>query len=284
MQEIGRKTVFIIPIFLRGDKLLPSVTGVLAIEEGRLRFVFGQEAVDMANACYVDEGFSIFYDMKRWISDFEKEEERLLKEFLTLSGTSEIGSMENVSASISGVALELLIDENETRLKFTTDSIKSAIKIVAKQILRLYKQFAVVPRLLKIVGENGQLDVVYFKGSDLSSDDVQFDTESESNETLSQRRNMIFQLLDKNLLCDENGKISNSMKAKIMENIGFGSWDSAVDLTDLHVKNADQENNQMFSGKSLTVKEIDDDEIHLTQHIAYMLKVVYAGQVNKKIE
>ncbi len=51
------------------------MTGVLAIEEGRLRFVFGQEAVDMANACYVDEGFSIFYDMKRWISDFEKEEE-----------------------------------------------------------------------------------------------------------------------------------------------------------------------------------------------------------------
>ena len=145
-------------------------------------------------------------------ADFEKEEERLLKEFLTLSGTSEIGSMENVSASISGVALELLIDENETRLKFTTDSIKNAIKSVAKQILRLYKQFAVVPRLLKIVGENGHLDVVYFKGSDLSSDDVQFDTESESNETLSQRRNMIFQLLDKNLLCDEDGKISNSMK------------------------------------------------------------------------
>lgn len=217
-------------------------------------------------------------------TDFEKEEDRLLTEFTTLSGTSEFGTMENVSASLSGVALELLIDENETRLKFTTDSIKNAIKTMAKQILRLYKQFAVFPRLLKIVGENGKLDVFYFKGSDLSSDDVQFDTESESNETLTQRRDMIFQLLDKNLLCDENGKISNSMKAKILENIGFGTWENAVDLTDLHIKNADQENNKMSQGQAVSVKEIDDDEIHLTQHIAYMLKVIYAGEVEEKVE
>ena len=61
--------------FTNGEKLLPSVAGVLSIEEGKPQFVFGQEAVDMANACYVDEGFSIFYDMKRWISDYERQEE-----------------------------------------------------------------------------------------------------------------------------------------------------------------------------------------------------------------
>ena len=61
--------------FAHGEKLLPSVAGVLSIEGGNPRFVFGQEAVDMANACYVDEGFSIFYDMKRWISDYERQEE-----------------------------------------------------------------------------------------------------------------------------------------------------------------------------------------------------------------
>lgn len=61
--------------FSHGEKLLPSVAGVLSVEEGKPQFVFGQEAVDMANACYVDEGFSIFYDMKRWISDYERQEE-----------------------------------------------------------------------------------------------------------------------------------------------------------------------------------------------------------------
>ena len=261
--------------------------GVLAVEDGSVDIDnLEEEGLAPGKILVYRQGATApqFLGGETLPTDFEKEEERLLQEFFSLSGTSEIGSMENVSASLSGVALELLIDENETRLKFTTDSIKAAIKNVAKQTLRLYKQFAVVPRLLKIVGENGQLDVIYFKGSDLSSDDVQFDTESESNETLSQRRNMIFELLDKNLLCDENGKISNSMKAKIMENIGFGSWDNSVDLTDLHIKNADQENNAMLSGNVKDVKEIDDDEIHLSQHIAFMLKVVYAGEVDKKIE
>lgn len=61
--------------FENGEKLMPSVVGVTAIEGGRPRLVFGQAAVELSNACYVDEGFSIFYDMKRWISDYQKEEE-----------------------------------------------------------------------------------------------------------------------------------------------------------------------------------------------------------------
>ena len=46
---------------------MPSVAGVIAVKHGEPRFVFGQQAVDLSNASYVDEGFSIFYDMKRWI-------------------------------------------------------------------------------------------------------------------------------------------------------------------------------------------------------------------------
>ena len=61
--------------FENGEKLMPSVVGVTAIEQGTPCLVFGQTAVDLSNACYVDEGFSIFYDMKRWISDYRKEEE-----------------------------------------------------------------------------------------------------------------------------------------------------------------------------------------------------------------
>lgn len=261
--------------------------GVLAVEDGSVDIDnLEEEGLAPGKILVYRQGSNApkFLGGEQVPTDFDKEEEKLLKEFSTLSGTSEIGSMDNVSSSLSGVALELLIDENETRLKFTTDSIKSAIKTLAKQILRLYKQFATFPRLIKIVGENGDLDVFYFKGSDISSDDVQFDTDNESNDTLSQRRNMIFSLLDKGLLYDENGKMTNAMKAKVMENIGFGVWDTAVDLSDLHIKKADVENNKMNEGKSVEVNEIDNHELHINQHIAYMLKVVYALDLNKKIE
>jgi len=62
-------------VFEDGRRLMPSVAGVLSVREGKPELVFGQRAVDLSNECYVDEGFSIFYDMKRWISDYEKEEE-----------------------------------------------------------------------------------------------------------------------------------------------------------------------------------------------------------------
>lgn len=261
--------------------------GVLAVEDGSVDIDnLEEEGLAPGKILVYRQGSSApkFLGGENVPSDFEKEEEKLLKEFNSLSGTSEIGSMENVSASLSGVALELLIDENETRLKFTTDSMKSAIKTMAKHILRLYKQFATFPRLIKIVGDDGTFDVFYFKGNDISSDDVQFDTDNETNDTLSQRRTMIFTLLDKGLLADEDGKISNSMKAKIMENIGFGVWDNSVDLRDLHIKNADIENSKLNSGKDVEVKEIDDDELHINQHTAYMLKVLYSGEYDKKIE
>lgn len=61
--------------FEDGKKLMPSVVGVVSVNQGKPELVFGQSAVELSNACYVDEGFSIFYDMKRWISDYEKEEE-----------------------------------------------------------------------------------------------------------------------------------------------------------------------------------------------------------------
>ncbi len=218
-------------------------------------------------------------------SDFDKEEERLLDEFQKLSGTSEVGNMDNISNSISGVALELLIDENETRLIFTTDSIKSAIKTVAKHILRLYKQFASLPRLLRVAGEDGGLEIMYFKDSDITSDDVRFDTDNDNNDTISQRRDMIFKLLDKGLLCDENGQISSAMKTKILENIGFGVWDNSIDLNELHIKNADLENTWLCEGQSVNVKEIDDDNLHINQHTAFMLKNLYSNSdIDKKIE
>lgn len=261
--------------------------GVLAVEDGSVDIDnLEEEGLAPGKILVFRQGSKApsFLGGENLPTDFEKEEEKLLKEFYSLSGTSEVGSMESISASMSGVALELMIDENETRLTFTSDSIKSAIKTTAKHILRLYKQFANIPRLAKIVGENGQLDVFYFKGSDISSDDVQFETDNEKNDTLSQRRSMIFTLLDKGLLTDENGNLSNSMKAKIMENIGFGAWESSVDLTELHVNKADAENIKLFDGEEVEIAEIDDHSIHINQHIQFMLKVVYTQKTNKNVE
>ncbi|MCM1560821.1 MAG: molecular chaperone [Butyrivibrio sp.] len=59
----------------KDEMLLPSVIGVTAVEDADYRLVFGRKAVELAAASYIDEGFCVFYDIKRWISDYEKDEE-----------------------------------------------------------------------------------------------------------------------------------------------------------------------------------------------------------------
>lgn len=66
--------------------LIPSVVGVKhIIEENdsvvpnkldnkKYEYVFGYEAMKESKKRYIDDNLSIFYDIKRWISDFEKEE------------------------------------------------------------------------------------------------------------------------------------------------------------------------------------------------------------------
>ncbi len=55
--------------------LLPSVVGVLDINKDQIRYVFGYEADRLFHSSYIDEGFCAFYDIKRWISDPDREEE-----------------------------------------------------------------------------------------------------------------------------------------------------------------------------------------------------------------
>lgn len=261
--------------------------GVLSVEDGSVDIDnLEEEGLAPGKILVYRQGANVpkYLETEQLPSDFEKEEERLINEFSTISGTTEMGAMDTISSTISGVALELLIDENETRLSFTTDSIKSAIKLIGKQILRLYKQFATFPRLTKIVGDNGEVEIFYFKSSDISSDDVELDTEVESNDTLSQRRNMVYTLLDRGLLSDENGKISATMKNRIMEMIGFGTWENAKDLDALQIKRADLENIEMMDNMDVKVKEIDDHNLHVNEHIAYMLSGNFLKDADEETE
>ena len=263
--------------------------GVLTVEDG---------SVDLDNL--EDEGLSPgkilvyrqganaprFMSTNQVPSDFEKEEQTLLSEFMLISGVSD--SLRNSSSytNISGVALQLLIEQDDSRISVTADNIKEAIKAVAGHILRLYRQFAIMPRLFKIVGANGDLEVMYFSSSDISAEDIVFETETELSETLAQRRSMVFELLNAGLLHDENGKLSNRMRIKALDLLGFGIWENAQDINELHTKRASQENYDIVKGKSVKVKEIDNHDLHINEHIAYVLSSEFSNKSehSEKIE
>ena len=216
----------------------------------------------------------------------EKEEQFLLEEFNKISGVSDLLSGDKISSNMSGVALEIMIGQDETRLNASVESIKLATKNIADKILKMYKQYAIMPRIAKIVGENGEIEMFYFSSSDITSDDIVIENQTDDLGSLSQRREMILKLLDYGILNDENGELSNKMKCKVLEMLGMGIWENGQDLNELHIKRAGNENIKMLDGKEVKTSEIDNDELHLNEHISFMLGQDYEKKLeqNEKLE
>ncbi|MBO4323655.1 MAG: hypothetical protein J5836_03235 [Clostridia bacterium] len=203
--------------------------------------------------------------------DFTYEEERLTNEFILISGVSEFSRTSRVGSNVSsGTALQLLIEQDDTRLSFVAENIRNAVKKIGQQIIRLFKQFADVTRIMKVAGENGKVETLCFTSSDISSDDVVFDTENELSYTPAQKKTAVYELLNAGLLSDADGKLSERTKSKVLEILGFGSVAAARDMDTLHINKAETEN--MSGYKSIIdVDEYDDHEIHVFEHTRFLL-------------
>lgn len=210
-------------------------------------------------------------------SEFSKEEDYLLQEFVTVSGVSEFARNSSTPANItSGVALQLIAEQDDIRLASSIDSVKLCIKKLAKYILRLYKQFVSQSRLMRLAEDN-TAQLFYFVGSDIGSDDVVFETENELTDTPATRRTMLMDLLNAGILYDNEGKLSQSAKAKILTMMGFGNWESAQDLAQLHISRAEKENVDIDTAEIL---EVDDHALHIEEHTRF----VVSGQTDEKPE
>lgn len=204
-------------------------------------------------------------------NDFFYEEERLTNEFILISGVSEFSRTSRNTANVtSGTALQLLIEQDDSRLAATAENIRFAIRKMGQHIIRLFKQFADVKRIMKVAGENGKVETLCFTSSDISSDDVEFDTENELTYTHAQKKAAVYELLNAGLLSDADGKLSDRTKSKVLEILGFGSINNARDVDALHVNKADEENMSGYKSE-IAVDEYDDHAIHIAQHTRYLL-------------
>lgn len=206
-------------------------------------------------------------------TDFTIEEERLLKEFSSLSGSSESArNIDLYSSNLSGSAIELLIEQDDEKLLTCAENVRLAVKETAKQALRLFKQFAVDTRVIRVASDNKKVKLYYFKGSDISGEDVVFDTEYEATKSPAQKKNSVLEMIKMGLLTDENGNISARTKSKILEILGYGSLDNAQDLTALHKNKAERENLEMIK-KEVAVDSYDNHEWHLEEHLRKILSI-----------
>lgn len=198
--------------------------GVLTVEDGSVDIDdLAQDGLQPGKIIVYKQGAERpkFLDDESLPKDFDTEEENLRNEFSEISGVTNILSNQFSTNSISGTALQLLIEQDTSRLSSTVEEVDRSVKAVAKMILRLYKQFAVMPRLLKVANNVGKSDLVYFKNTDLGVEDIVFTTDSTLSESLSSKRDHILKLLSSDVLKDSDGKIDGEVKRRILEMFGI---------------------------------------------------------------
>lgn len=203
-------------------------------------------------------------------ADFSDEEQKLLNEFVTISGVPDVTSSSNNSNVRSSSALEILVEQDNERLTFTAENIRKSYILIAKQVIRLYTQFVSGIRAIRYQDKGGKIQTVYADKKVFASDDVYLDTENELLYSHSQKKDMILRLYDSGLLQDEQGKIRPSVREKLLTLLGYKELDYSKGLCKLQEEKAQAENEEIRK-KGKEIEEIDDHVIHVDEHVRYAL-------------
>ena len=205
-------------------------------------------------------------------SAFKEEEEWLEKEFAFVSGVSDLSQNSNPMQVTSATGLQLLLSQDESRLSATISAMERAMKDVARQILRLYRQFAGSARLMTLTGENRKTETYYFNAAALAVHDIQFD--SEESATPEEKRTTLLKLYEEGILSDDEGRITRENKYRILQAFGFGGYENAKDVSALHIEKANEENLTLKSSELLP-DEYDDHELHIAEHTRFLLSAEF---------
>ena len=243
--------------------------GVLAVEDGSVDTDnLEEEGLSPGKVLIYRQGSTppMMMNAGQVPSEFSREEEKLLNEFVMISGVSEVTTYSQVPANVSsGTAISLLLEQDDTRISLTADSIREAVRKIGKHIIRLYKQYAKTERIMRVAGDNGEIEITEFKASALNSEDVVFDTVNEIEDNISTRRAMVYDLLKLGLFTDESGVMSNRTRGKLFEILGFGNWENGRDLDEAHISKAMREN-LLLENEAVTPDVVDDHKTHIVEH------------------
>lgn len=258
--------------------------GVLAVEEGSVDVADLEENGLLPGKILVyrnGASLPMFMNAGSIPRELSEEEERLSNELISVSGVSELMRNSTLPSQVnSGTAISLLIEQDDTRLSVTAENIRTAMLELSKNILNLYKLFVDGGKLAKITDECGRLQIFYWNKSDITSSDIVLETANELSESLSNRKQMVLELLKYGLLQNDDGRLDERTKNKVIEMLGFGNWENGADETALQVSRAKMEN---VASADLMVLEVDNHNIHIKEHTKHILEIASDGVVSEKV-
>lgn len=188
------------------------------------------------------------------------------------------------SGVTSGTAISNLMEIDNTRLSLTGDHIRNSIRKLAILWLEIYKRYATTRRVVQYVGSNNIGKALVWSNEDINSYDVEYVTENELMMSEDMQKQRFFDAYNMGLFTDNDGRIPERVKQRALEFMKVGNYSDIMNLNLLQMQVAQRENVFFENGVLPEVSEFDEHEIHIEEHLRYVLQMDFHILKMKKPE
>lgn len=186
-----------------------------------------------------------------------------LQDIQEVTGLREVSRGSAPAGVTSGVAINLLQEQDDTRFGLVIARWEMSIEEIGQKILHVVRQFVTEPRLMKIAGEESEVEAVDFQGIDLGDNiDVRVTIGSGMPQSKIARQAMIFDMVKLGLLPQDNLPLIWSL-------LDMGGISKLYQKELVDIRTADTENRSMARGTRESVSEWEDHGTHITRHDLY---------------
>lgn len=135
-----------------------------------------------------------------------QETERLLLDFEDISGQHQVSKGQVPPGVTAATAISFLQEQDESMLSTTFSSIEDGFEKIGYQTLCYVKQYWDEPRTVKVVGRDGQFNVLTFIGSDLRENtDIRIEAGSALPTSKSAKQALLMDLMSQGFIPPEKG-------------------------------------------------------------------------------
>lgn len=193
-----------------------------------------------------------------------------------VAGVSQLMVSGNPRSGVdSGVAMQTLREIDNTRLALTGNNIRDAVLELAKQWISLMRRNVTGQRACMAVGANDIGDVISWTAEDLNSYDIEYITENELVLSPEAKKASFIEAFNMGAFVDDTGRIDRRTRRKLAEAMDIRDFSDVVGNSELQEKYAGRENAFAKKGIMPVVKEYDDHEIHVDEHMRFVLQAEF---------
>lgn len=212
-----------------------------------------------------------YFELPGFPAEIIGQRNQLAQDMEYTAGVSQLMVYGAAANSASGKALDTRREIDMTRMSLTSDNIRGAVLEMARIWLRLNKEYSIGYRTMLIAGDDDIGGIWTWCADDINSYDVEFSADNELRYSADQQREDFLQAYQLGLFADERGVISDEIKRRAWEMFRAGKLADVTDIKDQQRKNAQREVIAFQNGKLPSDDKYADDEIHLEEHIRFVL-------------